>query len=306
MTGRSGVARWGVLGAVLLVSCGPRERRLDRVEIESAAMGDSREIAVYLPPDWRPEEALPLVVFLHGGGDSPDSFDRFRVGQALDAALEAEGMPRVVVAVPRGDLGMWTNWADGSRRYEDWVIREVIPEMQRRYGTRPCPEGCHLAGVSMGGAGALRMAHHHRGLFASVSSLSGIVLSAEEVVAFSKRASVRLWMPVKRIFGRMDDPEALRREDLFRQWRTPADVPFRLYLGWGTEDSEDVVRTSRAFADHLERNGIPFRREVYAGCHGWEDWRAVIPGMIGQAVDGGEGPAGRSAESEGNPDGSDR
>lgn len=285
MTRRDRATVWGIgCCAVLLAACGPRERRLDRLEVQSQAMGDEREVAVYLPPDWRPEESLPLVVFLHGGGDSPDSFDRYGVGQALDAALEAEEMPRVVVAVPRGDMGMWTNWADGSRRYEDWVVDEVIPEIQRRHATRPCPEGCHLAGVSMGGAGALRMAHHHRHLFASVSSLSGIVLSADEVIAFSRRLSVRLWMPVKRIFGNLEDREALRREDLFEQWRGPGDVPFRLYLGWGDQDREDVIRTSQAFSNHLEHCGIPHRREVYSGGHRWEDWRSVIPRMIRDAV----------------------
>ena len=287
MNGWRRATTWWIGWTLLFLACGPRERRLDRVEIASQVMGGEREIAVYLPPDWQPQESLPLVVFLHGGGDSPDSFDRYQVGQALDAALEAAEMPRVVVVVPQGDMGMWTNWADGSRRYEDWVVGEVIPEMQRRFGTRPCPEGCHLAGVSMGGAGALRMAHHHRRLFASVSSLSGMVLSAEDVVAFSKKASVRLFIPVKRVFGPLDDREGLRREDLFDQWRTPADVPFRLYLGWGTQDSEEVVRTSRAFGEHLARCGIPHRQEVYAGRHGWQDWRAVIPRMITQAVDGG-------------------
>lgn len=290
------VMAWGVGGMVLLLACGPRVRRLDRVEVQSQAMGDERAVAVYLPPDWQPQESLPLVVFLHGGGDSPDSFDRFEVGQALDMALEAEEMPRVVVVVPQGDMGMWTNWADGSRRYEDWVVDEVIPEMQRRYSTRPCPEGCHLAGVSMGGAGALRMAHHHRRLFASVSSLSGMVLSADDVVAFARRLSVRLFIPVRRVFGNLDDREALRREDLFAQWRDPADVPFRLYLGWGDQDNEDVVRTSAAFSEHLERCGIAHRREVYRGRHGWEAWRTVIPGMIRQAVAGeGRGPTGEGA-----------
>lgn len=274
---------------LLAAACASFPRRLEPVALRSQAMGRTLQYATWLPPGWTPDEHLPLVVFLHGASDSPASFDRFEVGQALDEAVRTGAMPRLVLVAPEGNNGMWTNWHDGTHRYEDWVMNEVIPDAQARYRPLPCPEGCHIAGISMGGSGALRIALHHPGRFASVSSLSGLILDAQGATAFREKNSLRFIAPLDRIFGPMNDPAALAREDLFQRWTRPTDLGgLRVWLGWGDRDREDVVRTSAAFDRHLSDRGIPHGREVYPGGHEWAAWRQVIPRMLRHAL--GDGP----------------
>ena len=71
------------------------------------------------------------------------------------AASERGELPRAVIFFPQGDNGFWANWYDGTRLYQDWILEELIPEVSRRDHTLPCPEDCHVMGVSMGGYGSL-------------------------------------------------------------------------------------------------------------------------------------------------------
>lgn len=68
------MARWLVVLALAWLSgCASFPRRMHYATERSAAMNGARmEHAIYRPPDFREGEALPLVVFLHGGGDGPD------------------------------------------------------------------------------------------------------------------------------------------------------------------------------------------------------------------------------------------
>src|SRR5690606_24152503 len=116
---RVGVGRILIV-LVLLVGCASFPRRMQYAGASSAAMNGVRmEHSVYVPPDWRDDEALPLVVFLHGGGDSHDAFDRHGIAARLDRAMTEGRVPRAVILLPSGDLGFWANWYDGTRRYED-------------------------------------------------------------------------------------------------------------------------------------------------------------------------------------------
>src|SRR5688572_15218915 len=61
-------------GAIAIASCASAPARLSYGTLESAAVHDTMQYAIYAPPDWKPGESLPLVVFLHGGGDAPNCF----------------------------------------------------------------------------------------------------------------------------------------------------------------------------------------------------------------------------------------
>src|SRR5690606_24215274 len=126
-------------------------------DLASEVEGRKLAYGVYLPPRsrWDGEERLPLVVLLHGARDDETSADRRRVVEALDEAIEEGTLPPFVMVTPRGELGFWVNWEDGSHRYRDWVLDEVVPDARARYPLRA--ESLHLVGVSMGGGGGLQM-----------------------------------------------------------------------------------------------------------------------------------------------------
>lgn len=115
-------------GLLSAVGCTPApQQRLAYGLYASPAMQRDMTYSVYTPPGWSASEQLPLVVLLHGAADDPKTPDKSQVGQVLDAHIAKGDVPRVVIAVPQGDLGFWENWASGERRYRDWVTQELVP-----------------------------------------------------------------------------------------------------------------------------------------------------------------------------------
>jgi enterochelin esterase-like enzyme len=258
-------------------------RRLETTVVDSRAMHAPMHYSVWTPRDFSPEERLPLIVFLHGGGDDHLSFDRHGVGARLDRALADGEIPRVVVVLPEGNLGFWTNWRDGTRYYEDWVIYEVMPQVRRRYHTALCPEDCHVMGVSMGGAGTMRFIFHHPDLFSSAGVISAPIMNTEAMYDFVDNRLYKMLFPTGRIWGR--PPRALvEREDPFIQWQEPEDVGMRLYLAWADGDRGQIRFGGQRLADHLDEHDIPWEGGEFSGGHDWVSWTPVIVEAIAHAA----------------------
>jgi enterochelin esterase-like enzyme len=274
-----------LLGAALASCAGDAfPKRLTYTELTSPAMQARMTYAVWAPADWTPEEQLPLVVFLHGASDTPDCLDRYGVAEALDRALAEKKLPRAVVVVPQGDLGFWVNWRDGSARYEDWVLDDVMTDVARHWRTQPCPTGCHLLGISMGGYGGQRLAMHRPERFASIASVSGPVIDVPAMIAFRTSWTMRTFLGAERAFGPADDPALLAKDDPFQVWRSPADVRTRLLFAWGTEDSEDIRVSNERLAAHFAASGIVVDQVVFEGGHDWPYWTPVIIDFLGRQL----------------------
>ncbi len=277
-------ARAALLACV--TGCAATPLRLEYARLPSAAMGGrSMEYGVYVPPSFGPKERLPLLVFLHGGGgDDVRCLDEAGIPALLDREIGAGRAPRAVIVVPEGDRGFWINWYDGSRRYEDWVLGDLLPVIQRDFHTAACPGGCHVAGISMGGNGALRWALDHPETFSSVSILSGPIFDAGQMRSFTHSFPFRWLVPVGRIFGPLTD-ERLQRVDPFQRWQSAADLgATRLFFARGTEDRSGIIETNEAFRVHLERRGIAHRYLVFPGGHRWVDWKPLFPELLRFAI----------------------
>lgn len=245
--------------------------------VRSPAMRDVwMEVAVLAPEDLRSTESLPLVVFLHGGGDGPDALDRAGISGDLVAGMANGSVPRAVIVAPQGDLGFWTNWYDGSRRYEDYVVDEVMPRVARRFHTAPCPEGCHVMGISMGAEGALRFAVHRRGAWSSVTAISGPSLDTQRRLEFLRDPLINIVVPTWHVFGPPEPLWRVRQDDPWVVWETNEDVGADLYLAWGRDDRDFVREGSERFHQHLHARGVEHAVEVFEGGHDWTSWRPVV------------------------------
>jgi len=262
-------------------ACTSFERRLEYGALHSAAMGREMAYAVYTPQGFHPEERLPLVIFLHGGGDNEDCLDRARLGDVLDHAVASGAAPRCVIAVPDGERGFWENWHDGSHRYRDWVMRDLLPEVQRQYHTRTDRDGTHLMGISMGGHGTLRFARFEHETFSSAAAVSAPIMDAEHLIEFTSGFFVRLFIPVQRIWGATNNLERVRGDDLFALWQAQRDLNgVRLLFTHGSSDRGDIALGNRRFHEHLKARGVEHRYFIYDGGHKWVDWRPIFPELL--------------------------
>lgn len=271
--------RVSVAALLMLVSgCATFPRRLDYVKVPSPALlGTYAEYAVFLPPEFSEDERLPLVVFLHGGGDGPDSLDRHGISERLEVGMRNGDIPRALIVLPQGDLSFWANFYDGSRRYEDWVVDEVMSRVARRYRTADCPAGCHLMGVSMGGEGSLRIALHRPNTFASVTTISAPIMDTARRIEFMQDRLFLIAVPLHRIFGPIEPRSRIERDDPFLRWTRPADLGgMRLFVAWTERDRDAIIRGSTAFHEHLLRHEIEHEHRVFEGGHNWASWAPII------------------------------
>jgi enterochelin esterase-like enzyme len=267
-----------------LLGCAGQPPRVETTAIASRAMNAQMRYSVWAPSDLSEDERLPLVVFLHGSGDDHLSFDTHGISGRLDEAVARGSLPRVVIALPEGHTGFWTNWADGTRNYEDWVTHEVMPAVARDYHTRACPDECHVMGVSMGGAGVMQLVFHRPGLFASASLISAMITTARgKLDLLNDRGLFQILIPTARMFGR--PPLAvLERDDPFIQWQDSGDVPVRLFVAWAAQDRRGMVRGNRRLVRHLDEHEIAYEGGEFPGGHNWVSWGPVIVEAIGFVV----------------------
>jgi enterochelin esterase family protein len=146
------------------------------------ALGDpaARRVAVWLPPsyDRAPERRYPVIYWLAGyAGTGETLFSgtpwQPGLGARLDRLVAARRMGEAIVVAPDG----FTRWG-GSQYldspvnggYETHLVREVVPEIDRRLRTRPGREARAVGGHSSGGFGALVLGMHHPDLFSAVAA----------------------------------------------------------------------------------------------------------------------------------------
>jgi S-formylglutathione hydrolase FrmB len=140
--------------------------------IWSAALGQRRDLYVYLPPGFDPCQRYPLLLWLHGFAQDEQSFADSVVGH-LDAAIACGRLPPLIVAAPDGSLNgrpclftagsFFVNSKAGA--FEDYVMQDVWNFVLQQYPVRPEREAHMIAGASMGGGAAFNLAFKYRPCF---------------------------------------------------------------------------------------------------------------------------------------------
>ncbi len=136
-------------------------------------------ITYYLPKNYDANRAerYPLLIQLHGGGGSNKDMENFRalsvgggMGGLLDQAIENGLVAPMVSVMPSAGRAFYMNFRDGSQKWEDFVMKDLLPYMRKNFNVVQGREGTFITGISMGGMGSLRMAVKYPEVFQAVAS----------------------------------------------------------------------------------------------------------------------------------------
>src|SRR5262245_48046997 len=143
--------------------------------IWSEALGQKRDMYVYLPPGFDPNQSYPLLLWLHGFGQDEHSFAKV-IAPHIDQAVACGRLPPLIVAAPDGSIdghecllnpgSFFINSQAG--RFKDYGIQDVWNFLVQTYPIRPEREAHVLAGVSMGGGAAFDLSIKYRDRFGIV------------------------------------------------------------------------------------------------------------------------------------------
>jgi len=276
----------------------------------SQSLGTRKRVIVWLPPSYaaQPNRRYPVAYYLHGAqGDESNWNANARLNATLDS-LVAGGMPEMIVAMPDGDDGFYTTWNflgdfPGCRRnrpanaepadsycvpwphYDEYIARDLVAFVDGKYRTLADRRRRGVAGLSMGGYGAVALSLAYPDVFSAAASHSGVLApargSARATVsegtftldAIRASYSERLWPLLSPVFGKDSvswasrDPAQLAA----RLLRRHKELMPALRIDCGVDDP--FLVQSRAFRDALQRLGVQHEYAEYRGSHTWDYWR---------------------------------
>ena len=152
--------------------------------LRSETLGHSVAYCVLLPPSYELEKArrYPTLYLLHGLGDNEQMLLRSGGMSLVEDLWQQHRAGEFLVVTPAGGVTFYINSQDGRTRYEDFFLHEFIPFIERRYRSQPGRAFRGIAGISMGGYGALHIAFRHPELFASVSAHSAAIIERPPIM----------------------------------------------------------------------------------------------------------------------------
>lgn len=234
--------------------------RVETVRLPSALLGREVTYRVVLPPGYALPTAraqrYPVLYLLHGWGGNYDSW----LTRSLLRRYASEH--QLIVVTPEGGNGWYTD-APGGEPYESHLLRELVPDVDRRFRTIAARRGRGVAGYSMGGYGALKFGFKHPELFGFAGSTSG---SLDAASRSDEESLVRAFGEAGGATRFENDLLRLARE--FPEERRGA-LPF-LYLDCGLGD--DWLEVNREFAATLTARRIAHEYRQRPGTHVWPYW----------------------------------
>jgi S-formylglutathione hydrolase FrmB len=262
--------------------------RLRELTVFSPALRRPSSLRVLTPSGFdATRDRLPVLWLLHGGGPESDHTNWTDRG---DAEAVTAAMPLVVVMPDGGRGGWYADWvvgetSQGPQRWETHHLRELLPFVQRRFGTRVDRGGTAIAGLSMGGFGAMHHAARHPELFGFAASFSGAVDNRHRGIARTIRASP-LIMGGERgdIFGPIEDEAAWRANNPVDLAENLATVEVQLRTGTGQPegDTQEIgcAQATATLHRRLVELGIPHLYDEHPGTHTWPCWTAALTATL--------------------------
>lgn len=287
---RPGAATAAPAGGATVLSGKRLDARTLDLTVRSTALAATVPVRLLLPPGWtpHPRRSWPVLYLLHGAEDDYTSWTR-----STDVAALTAGLGLLVVMPAAGTLGFYSDWwnegAGGPPKWETFHLSELRPLLERGYGAGPVRA---VAGLSMGGFGALSYAGRHPGLFRAAASYSGLVHTTDTrgpglIEAFLVKDGYRpdaLWgaYPVRADLWSAHNPYDLARNlaaiPVFASAGNgqpgPLDPP-------GTPPSaaveQPIGEMTAAFAGRMRAIGGRITADLYGpGTHNWPYWQREL------------------------------
>lgn len=294
--------------ALLLVALSAAARAELRAEtFPSPALARDINANVYVPAGDPPPNGWPVVYLLHGHDGNQNSWrDLGNIEPTLDRLIgEGHIQPIVVVMPDAGNSWYVDSQAiGGPGDYETAITRDLRLAVEARHPVRKDREGRAIAGLSMGGYGALRLAYKHNELYVATASLSGAIwqniaapnldkspeqlLVVQQSLSFSNPKS---WAVTSGIvlpsvgdhfsgaFGRPFDAQRFNEANVFTlvERAAAADKPLPVsYITSGDDDAYRLWRGAAVLHETLQQAKRSSELRITDGAHVWSLWQKTI------------------------------
>ena len=269
----------GFSGALVSLGCESSRPRIvaspraHDSSFQSSSLQRMMNYRVLLPANYDQNTLrYPVLYLLHGGGgDSSDWTTETHIAEDTDRLS-------LIIVMPDG--GPWSWYANSpmqpQNRFEDYIVYDLIPEIDRKYRTINAREGRAIGGASMGGYGAVKFGLKYPNLFVFTASFDGSLDAADPEFAVGSD----LTHDLLEAFGPAGS-ESRSSNDLFiLVEKQPAqELPY-FFMACGTQDP--LLESTQKFIKLLQRRKIAHNYMESSGGHNWNTSDHQLPMMLGE------------------------
>ena len=186
----------------------------------------------------------------------------------------AEHLSPIIVTPDAGNSWYVNSATVPGDRFEDYIWDDLIPEIEHRFRTIRERKARAIAGLSMGGYGAVKFALKHPDFFTLAASFSG---------TFDAALGLHVERPefapyLLTAFG-PEGSQTRRDNDVFAlsQSVAPSSAPY-FYLACG--ESDELVESNRRFAATMAKCGFRHEYHEQPGAHDWIYWDQQVQTLL--------------------------
>ena len=225
--------------------------KLEMIEYESTSVGTRRRALVYTPPGYTSTTKYPVLYLLHGiGGDVEEWRKGANPDVILDNLIVDQKATPMIVVMPNGRAqpndratGNVMASAPAFAKFEDDLLKDLIPFIESKYAVKAHRESRALAGFSMGGGQSLNFGLAHLDTFAWIGGFSSA-------------------------------PNTKPPEQLLADPAKARELVKLLWISCGDRDGQIFI-SQRTHA-YLKENNVPHLWHVDSGGHDFAVWRSNL------------------------------
>jgi putative tributyrin esterase len=243
--------------------------KMQDVTFHSAVLNRDMPYRAIFPAQIASGQKLPVVYLLHGGGGNFHDWSNYSgVAQYAERGL--------ILIMPEGNSSYYTNSADHPQdRYEDYIVHDLIADVERRFPALAGRANRAIAGPSMGGFGAVVLSLKHPDLFIFAAGMSSALDVPSRPFSIKR---VGQWRQHSAIFGpwksqsrRASDPYILARS------ADPEKIPY-FFLTCG--EKEGLLPANKQFTAMLQARHFQYEFHTAPGGHDWNQWDCQLPALF--------------------------
>jgi S-formylglutathione hydrolase FrmB len=235
--------------------------KADTVVTYSAAMKKDIKAVIITPDTYHKNRQYPVVYLLHGYSGNYSGWSK------AAAVLQAADLYNQILVCADGGFSSWY-WdspVDPSYKYETYISKELTAWVDKNYSTIQNAGGRAIAGLSMGGHGALYLAIKHPDVFGACGSMSGGV----DIRPFPDN-----WDIAKRLGKYSENPESWEKNTVINMLHLIRPKTLSIIIDCGTEDF--FFRVNNELHQQLLYRNIAHDYITRPGGHTWPYWENAV------------------------------
>jgi S-formylglutathione hydrolase FrmB len=243
--------------------------RVECNSIPSKILARSVPYCIVLPARFDSDKAqtFPVLYFFHGLGDNEQFLVHSGAWNLVEDMREKGELKDFLIATPDARATFYINARDGKEHYEDFLLQEFFPYIEKHYRVATGRANRAISGISMGGYGALYLAFRHPQLFSSVSAHSpALIEKLPNFLAGAQPSSPRSRV-LGGAFGTPPDPVFWQAHNPIVMARTANLARLNIYFDCGDKDDFGFEAGAIALDKILTSRKSPHEFHIYPGRH---------------------------------------